>query len=59
MIEDCTHMVENMHRQLLKLNSCWNYAELMLGNVLSALRKARARYQLLETSADDLLLSAV
>lgn len=48
-----------MRRQLLKLGTCWNYAELMLDNLCAAIGRARARYALEETTNNDLLLSTV
>ena len=48
-----------MRRELLKLKTGWNHADLMLDNILAALRRARTKYQIPETEKNDLLLSAV
>lgn len=56
-IDECTRVINDMRRRLLKLKSCWNYAEVMLDNLCAALCRARTRYALEDVDASDLLLS--
>ena len=58
-IDECARAVTCMRRELLKLKTGWNHADLMLDNLFVTLRRARTKYHIPETEKNDLLLSAV